>query len=80
MKDQQRVPQNTQQRPVDVSQQRNVEPYRQCPICHQGLGGVGVANGTYKKASTLTKRYYKCDRCAHTWVVSLTPEQLKSAS
>jgi len=79
-KDQQRVPQSVQQRPAEVPQRRAVEPHRQCPLCYGGLGGVGQANGTYEKASTLTKRYYKCDRCAHTWVVSITPEQVKSAN
>jgi hypothetical protein len=56
---------------------RFVPKHRQCPRCYEGeLNGIGQCNGTYAKASSLTRRYYRCDRCAHTWIVNLTPEQV----
>jgi hypothetical protein len=59
-------------------QRRTVPKHRQCPRCFAGVqNGVGQCNGTYAKASSLTRRYYRCDRCAHTWVVDLKPEQVR---
>ncbi len=55
---------------------RQVDEHRQCPLCYGGLGGVGQSNGGYQKASTLRVRYYKCDRCAHTWSIYLEPEKV----
>lgn len=47
---------------------RVVEHHRQCPICHHGeLNGVGTATSTQGR-----KRYYKCDRCGHTWTATVT--------
>jgi len=56
---------------------RRVAPeYRQCPLCYHGeLNGIGQSNGNYRKASTLMRRYYKCDRCGHTWVANVKPEE-----
>ncbi len=38
-----------------------------CPICSGNLGGIGQTNGIYAKAQTVRTRYFKCDRCQHTW-------------
>src|SRR4051794_32718593 len=70
------------QRPMIINDdlsdlRRTVPKHRQCPRCYEGAqNGVGQCNGTYAKASSLTRRYYRCDRCAHTWIVNLTPEQV----
>jgi hypothetical protein len=64
-------------RVADGGTNRTVPKHRQCPRCYEGeLNGIGQCNGTYAKASSLTRRYYRCDRCAHTWIVNLTPEQV----
>ena len=51
---------------VDKAKRREgVEKYRQCPCCYKGdKNGVGTAY-----TSRNSKTYYKCDMCAHTWVV-----------
>jgi len=67
-------------RPVHLETRREVPKHRQCPLCHEGQGGVGQCEGTYKKASTFLRRYYKCDKCAHTWQHNFTPEQVKDIS
>lgn len=54
-------------------EKRAVPKYRQCPLCYCGRGGVGQSNGLYKKASTHHIRYYRCDKCPHTWAVPLSP-------
>lgn len=60
---------------------REAPKHRQCPICHDGPNnGIGQCDGTYKKASTLTRRYYRCDRCSHTWIVDFTPAQVREES
>ena len=70
---------NVEHAEQNVPQQRSVvDKHRQCPICYQGHGGVGQANGSYAKASTLTQRYYKCNQCAHTWSVYVKPEEIIS--
>jgi ribosomal protein S27AE len=67
------------ERRVAEGEPRRVAPkHRQCPRCHEGAqNGVGQCDGTYKKASSLTRRYFKCDRCGHTWIVDFTPEQVR---
>jgi hypothetical protein len=56
---------------------RDVDKHRQCPLCYMGiLNGVGHANGGYAKSATLSIRYYKCDKCGHTWSVSFKPEEI----
>ncbi len=66
-------------RPVELDTRREVPKHRQCPLCHDGkANGVGRCDGTYKKSSSLTRRYYRCDKCGHTWIVNFTPEQVKT--
>lgn len=56
---------------------REVEKHRQCPLCYSGMmNGVGQANGTYAKSQTLGVRYYKCDKCGHSWSVTYKPEEI----
>lgn len=52
----------------NAAPRRVVEVYRQCQICYHGeLNGVGTATSTQGR-----KRYYKCDRCGHTWTATVT--------
>lgn len=67
-----------QTRVPDVSTREEIPRHRQCPLCHGRHGGVGKCDGTYKKASTFLRRYYKCNQCGHTWMVNFTPEQVKN--
>jgi hypothetical protein len=57
--------------PVDQSgvPLRQCEKHEQCPLCYNGMGGVGDPNGQYKKWNDANKfrQYYRCDRCGHTW-------------
>lgn len=56
---------------------REVEKHRQCPLCYTGMmNGVGQANGSYAKSPTLGVRYYRCDKCGHSWSVSFKPEEI----
>lgn len=48
---------------------RDVEKHRQCPICFPRFGGAGVAYCTRGRT-----RYYKCDRCGHTWTAVVEVE------
>lgn len=50
---------------------RVVPAWRRCPICHAGYGGCGRC---YSTAGT--KRYYKCDRCGHTWTATVSAEAM----
>ena len=62
---------------VVVPLRRVAEKHQQCPLCYNGeMNGVGQSNGLYEKASTLTRRYYRCDRCGHSWSVDLRPEEV----
>lgn len=53
--------------------------YRRCPVCWEQFKGVGktrsvpTKKGRRKTPTTLRKRYYKCDRCAHGWVATVQP-------
>jgi len=62
---------------------RDVPQYRRCPLCYgdpdasahdekAGMGGVGTAYATRRST-----RYYKCDRCGHTWTAQITAETVK---
>ena len=56
---------------------REVPKSQQCPLCYHGANnGIGVSNGLYEKASTLNRRYYRCDMCGHTWSADFKPEEL----
>ena len=52
--------------------ERRIEDYRKCPVCHEGMGGYGVAYSTQGQT-----RYYRCCKsnkpngfpCGHTWSV-----------
>lgn len=46
--------------PAPAPIERQIESYRQCPICWNGRGGYGVAYSTQGNV-----RYYKCCRCKH---------------
>ena len=51
-----------------AGERREVERHRQCPVCYTGaLNGVGTAQSTQRRT-----RYYKCDRCGHTWTATVT--------
>ncbi len=52
---------------------RAIKTHMICPNC----GHKGTNDGSYKKATTLTKRYYKCSDCPRTWVVDFTPAQAR---
>lgn len=57
-----------------IESNREIEPYRQCPICWGRCGGYGVAYSTQGLS-----RYYRCCKsrnneyppCGHTWKVVL---------
>jgi hypothetical protein len=57
--------------PLDANGRR-IHWYRQCPLCFHGLGGVGVAKCTRGK-----KRYYGCNCCGHSWVITFKFEVVK---
>lgn len=61
--------------PPLVSDKRDVPIFRQCPVCYGGKGGVGNVYCTQGQT-----RYYKCDRCAHTWtaVVKMAAVKIES--
>ena len=73
-------PVEVQSRPpedLETREPQTVPAHRRCPICFGRCGGVGQCEGTYKKASSLTRRYYKCNHCGHTWTIDFTPEQVR---
>jgi hypothetical protein len=53
-----------------AAREKEIEPWRRCPICWDRAGGHGVAYSTQGQV-----RYYKCSRtkspehppCGHTW-------------
>lgn len=52
------------------------DDYRKCPLCGDGpLKGRGVRYAQHAKGSLLTRRYYKCDQCGHTWHQDFRPAQ-----
>lgn len=53
---------------------RSVPWYRQCPLCWGGQHGVGEAYNTTRVTDTLAIRYYKCDKCEHTWSAKIKSE------
>lgn len=59
--------------PDQSTERRTVKPERQCPLCYHGEdNGVGTA---YSNVNGV--RYYKCDKCPHTWSVRVKLEVLK---
>lgn len=59
--------------------ERRIEDYRKCPVCHEGMGGYGVAYSTQGQT-----RYYRCCKsnkadgfpCGHTWSVRVHLETI----
>jgi hypothetical protein len=57
--------------PLDANG-RKIRWFRQCPLCFHGLGGVGNA-----KTTRGNKRYYGCNCCGHSWVITFRFEVVK---
>lgn len=50
-----------------------VAKVRQCPLCWESLHGLGQSIG---RTGTGRKRYYRCDKCAHSWTAVVPSEML----
>ena len=59
---------------INTRDDKAIKPHMTCPNC----GQAGRCDGSYKKASTLTKRYYRCTNCPRTWVIDFKPEEARN--
>lgn len=75
------VEQNRNAEQYPQPKRREVQNHRQCQLCYTGeMNGIGIANGTYAKSQSIGTRFYKCDKCGHTWSVTFRPEQIISVN
>lgn len=53
--------------PIPNFQRRGIQKHQQCPVCFNGLGGVGKQKNWQRISGLTTKIHYICDQCGFSW-------------